>query len=439
MASGFGQEFTLCRLCFIEKSDSKESGLLVYFNSNISDLSTSSSPMSTAADDVDETPGVGGGDGNGTPPELVDDVPAVGGGGGNGNNVDNALQPAQMGQGLGQGSLPQVANLAEVGGGLGIAPPQGIPPGPNLHLNGLPMWVMGHESQHQVVGPDFVRDQQSLFSTPPHSFNLSSLLAALPASTPAQAQQLAGLLSQFGSLNVGSASPQMSLSVSQLSAVVQQLVTDHSNLLSSKKELDIQRQVSMFTNPMSKRAVEGLLRMDDAVDRICKILTVGGAVVIATATNFTHVNTIIKLVLGGLQEMKDRVKSDMNKYEVSIQSPLGWRFVSDMEKLEGSVGSISRAELRAQEQIYLRHEALLLASSKAATSKNTQGGGGGAAVGKGKGKGKGAGKVSAADQATKKKKGGGVGKPKRGGCHRCRGPHFVRACPKPIPTGDDTG
>ena len=37
----------------------------------------------------DETHGVGGGDGNGTPPQLVDDVRAVGGGGG------NALQPAQ--------------------------------------------------------------------------------------------------------------------------------------------------------------------------------------------------------------------------------------------------------------------------------------------------------------------------------------------------------
>ena len=37
----------------------------------------------------DETHGVGGGDGNGTPPQLVDDVRAVVGGGG------NALQPAQ--------------------------------------------------------------------------------------------------------------------------------------------------------------------------------------------------------------------------------------------------------------------------------------------------------------------------------------------------------
>ena len=27
-ASGFGQEFNLCRPCFIEKSDSRESGLL---------------------------------------------------------------------------------------------------------------------------------------------------------------------------------------------------------------------------------------------------------------------------------------------------------------------------------------------------------------------------------------------------------------------------
>ena len=291
-------------------------------------------------------------------------------------------------------------------------------------------------SQNQVMGQDFVRDQHTLFSTPPNSFNLSSLLAALPASTPAQAQQLAGLLSQFGALNVGSASPQVSLSVSQLSAVVQQLVTDHSQLLSAKKESEIQRQVGMFTNPLSKRAVEGLLRMSDAVDRVCKILTVGGSVVIASATNFSHINTLIGLVLGGLQEMKDRVQSDLNKFEVSIQSPLGWRIVSGLEKLEGSVGTISRADLRAQEQIFLRHEALLLASSKAASSKNNQGGGGGEAAGKGKGKGKGA-KTSAADQATKKKKGGGVGKPKRGGCHRCGGPHFVRACPKPVPTVEE--
>ena len=28
--------------------------------------------------------------------------------------------------------------------------------------------------------------------------------------------------------------------------------------------------------------------------------------------------------------------------------------------------------------------------------------------------------------------GGKVKKPRNGGCHRCGGPHFVRACPKPI-------
>ena len=410
----------------------------------------------SAPDHVDELPAVVV-DGNGPGLGEGGNGPGLGeggngqelGGGGNGalgmeddigdpplhaDNVNVALQPGQMGH---QGGLAQVAHPA--GGVLGFPPTQAIPPGPQLHPNGMPHWVMGHGSQNQVVGQDFVRDQQTLFSTPPNSFNLSSLLAALPASTPAQAQQLAGLLSQFGALNVGSASPQVSLSVSQLSAVVQQLVTDHSQLLSAKKESEIQRQVGMFSNPLSKRAVEGLLRMADAVDRVCKILTVGGSVVIATATNFAHINTLIQLVLGGLQEMKDRVQSDLNKFEVSIQSPLGWRFVSGLEKLEGSVGTISRADLRAQEQIFLRHEALLLASSKAATSKNNQGGGGGAAAGKGKGKGKGAAKTSAADQATKKKKGGGVGKPKRGGCHRCGGPHFVRACPKPVPTVEEAG
>ena len=34
--------------------------------------------------------------------------------------------------------------------------------------------------------------------------------------------------------------------------------------------------------------------------------------------------------------------------------------------------------------------------------------------------------------ALSKTKEWGVSKPKKGGCHRCGGPHFVRACPKPV-------
>ena len=42
--------------------------------------------------------------------------------------------------------------------------------------------------------PDPVREPQSLFSTPPPSFSMSTLLAALPSSSPDQIRQLQGVL-----------------------------------------------------------------------------------------------------------------------------------------------------------------------------------------------------------------------------------------------------
>ena len=55
---------------------------------------------------------------------------------------------------------------------------------------------------------------------------------------------------------------------------------------------------------------------------------------------------------------------------------------------------------------------------------------------KGKGKKNKGKKKSAAEKALELKEGGGVSKPKRGACHRCGGPHFVRHCPKPLVTDD---
>ena len=98
-----------------------------------------------------------------------------------------------------------------------------------------------------------------------------------------------------------------------------------------------------------------------------------------------------------------------------------------MEGLEGQVGRISMTALRSQEKAYLVHKAAVDAVNKPSYS----GGGSGKFQGKGKpaGKGKGKGKGKGAQHKTKE---GGVSKPKRGGCQRCGGPHFVRACPKPV-------
>ena len=294
-----------------------------------------------------------------------------------------------------------------------------------------------------------VRDPQSLFSTPPPSFSMNSLLAALPSSTPDQIRQLQGILTQFSHLSVSNqhqafrdaVTPPytpVKYSVDQLNSVVQQLVLDQQNLLTSRKEEEIRIRVSQFTNPLSKRAVEGLLRLGDAVERLFKVISVGGKVLVADTNNFAHVNLIISLVVSGLQEMRDRVKTDLNKFDVSLESPLGWKIVSDMEKLEGQCGTISRAELRAQEKVFLQHEQMLASTRKAANTTKSQGAGNNSNNGKkgGKGKNKNKKKKSAAEKALELKDGGGVSKPKRGACHRCGGPHFVRNCPKPLVTDE---
>ena len=57
----------------------------------------------------------------------------------------------------------------------------------------LPGSVMGGGGGFTVPGQtEPLRDPQSLFTTPPPSFSMSSLLAALPSSTPDQIRQLSG-------------------------------------------------------------------------------------------------------------------------------------------------------------------------------------------------------------------------------------------------------
>ena len=148
----------------------------------------------------------------------------------------------------------------------------------------------------------------------------------------------------------------------------------------------------------------------------------------ANAQNIDHINTLLSLTMGGIQEIRNRLRTDLNKFEISLQSPLGWKLVSGMEKYEGSVGTISRADLRLQERSFIQHERLLAESAKSAGAGPSKGAGAKNTTKKG------AAKTTAADKAVTKKKGGGVSKPKKGGCHRCGGPHFVRNCDKPAPT-----
>ena len=147
----------------------------------------------------------------------------------------------------------------------------------------------------------------------------------------------------------------------------------------------------------------------------------------ATPTNHVQVNRAISLVLSAAQVLRDRLAADEEKHLMAQTLDYGWTLVSNMDGLEGQVGRISMTALRSQEKAYLAHKDAVDAVNKPSYSE----GRGGKFQTKGKpvpnGKGKGKGK-----KPQNKTKEGGLSKPKRGGCHRCDGPYFVRACPKPV-------
>ena len=82
--------------------------------------------------------------------------------------------------------------------------------------------------------------------------------------------------------------------------------------------------------------------------------------------------------------------------------------------------------LCSQEKAYLAHQAAVDSVNKSSYS----GGGAGKFQTKGKPAPKGKGKGKGTQNNTKDPLW--VSKPKRGGCHRCGGPHFMRVCPKPV-------
>ena len=106
------------------------------------------------------------------------------------------------------------------------------------------------------------------------------------------------------------------------------------------------------------------------------------------------------------------------------------------EEEKDSTKVIKSKEVVAAEKAY---KSFHIDRNKTANQKSGGRGGGGAGrgggCGKGNGKGKGKGKGRGKGGLNGVAAGGGVGKPckpRNGGCHRCGGPHFMRACTVPI-------
>ena len=353
---------------------------------------------------------------------------------------------------------PQNAGGGDPGDGGGVHPPpqQDVPPPPQQ-----PLGALGAQPPAQQVGPVIQQQlgpqvsQQDVASAY-RLFQSLNLTGQAPNPFPHAAAVQVPLFSVnpvHGVLGVRGAATapastatqlpvvdlgQGSLDKTKLAGVLTQLTREQVLLSKARREAEITATVNGFSNPMSKRAVEFTLRLDDSLDDVAAALSVGDVPLQASPDNLLQVNAAIQLVLQAVGDMKARTEATRTKHMVAKISRFGWSFVSSIEDCEGKVGHIDVSTLRAQEKAYLAHKRDVgdgandsddspkkgrwhnknqsKKQKKAAEDlRGTSGGGVTGSKGKGKGKGK--------------KKG-----PPKKGCFRCGGPHYVGECTAPLST-----
>jgi hypothetical protein len=98
---------------------------------------------------------------------------------------------------------------------------------------------------------------------------------------------------------------------------ISQLSVDNSLLKKAKRERDIDVQMALYSNPMSKRAIEHDMRLADVVTDMVDSLSYCGQVLQATPLNCVQVNTAIGLVLSAAQTLRDRLAADEEKHLIA--------------------------------------------------------------------------------------------------------------------------
>ena len=72
----------------------------------------------------------------------------------------------------------------------------------------------------------------------------------------------------------------------------------------AKRNRDIAVQVALYTNPMSKHAVEHNIHLADIVTDLVDAISFGGQVIHATASNLPQMNKAVVLLLSAVQSLR---------------------------------------------------------------------------------------------------------------------------------------
>ena len=213
---------------------------------------------------------------------------------------------------------------------------------------------------------------------------------------------------------------------------LEQRITKQENalLVSASRKAKVAEALSKLSNPMSQRAVTLNFRVLHIIEDIMSVLKPNGVVYVPTSLVRAGAVILAQTVL--LEEVSRIIHRDSEVHQIAKDSHIGWNLLPFLDEEEtayeerDSTRLIKTKDITTAEKAYMSYNLDKTKTSNFKSGAAGRGVSGSRGKGKGKGKGRGRGKSSLNSVA-----GGSVGKsskPRSGGCHRCGGPHFVRAC-----------
>ena len=205
---------------------------------------------------------------------------------------------------------------------------------------------------------------------------------------------------------------------------------ENAMLVAASRKAKVAATLSRLTNPMSQRAVTNNFRILHIIEDIMSVLKPNGQVLVPTNLDRAGATILAQTVL--LEEITRILQRDSEVHQIAKDSHVGWSLLPYLDEEETAVEErdssrlIKSKDIATAEKNYMTYT---LDKSKTSTFRS---GGAGRGVSNTRGKGKGNGKGKERGKSSLNGVAGGsvakASKPRSGGCHRCGGPHFVRAC-----------
>ena len=250
-----------------------------------------------------------------------------------------------------------------------------------------------------------------------------------------------GILQAIQALNIQADQPAMHDILTKLASGIgnialanQDLEQKQKALLVASRKHKMESFVKTLQNPMSVRAVRHIFKVGWLVDDLLEVFAPDSVPFVPT--DLTSTTEIIAASVGVLQEMKRLLSRESEMHKIAQVSPLGWKTVAELDKKEVDSEELEEEKVVTSALVTSAENSFMsytLALNKAKSFSQTSGKGGKGGAARRPPKKKGSRAPSNPSLGVQHNKSSGrVSKPRYGGCHRCGGPPFVRACPKPL-------